>query len=333
MTDHSPFERVRDVVGRDRDLTIEDVSERSGVPIRILESVFKAADRLHEDGRYSNDDLHYAEVASALLDAYPLKAVIRAARVRNRALTSIVVNDLSLVREQIIRPALAGGADPDQLAEMLGDTAEEILPLVSGSLADEYRHILLRILDTEVAREATTHADDRLMLAIGFVDVVGYTALSARVDPTGLDEVLASFETLVTEAVEEQEGVLLAKFIGDAAMIVAEDPVDLAHVLLEIVTGEEELADTPRSAGMSCGPVLVREGDYFGDPVNLAARLTDLARSGSLLADEELEAILQDDFELTTIPKKELHGIGKRRPLRVRELEDEGDGDDGDDDE
>lgn len=326
-TDPTPFARVREVVGRERDLTIEEVSRRAGVPIRILESVFKAADRLHEDDRYSTDDLHYAEVASTLLDNYPLRSVLRAARVRNRALTSIVVNDLSLVREQIVRPALAEGADLDELADMLGQTAERILPLVSGSLADEYRHIMLRILDTEVAREATTHADDRLRMAVGFVDVVGYTALSARVDPTGLDEVLASFEGLVTEAVEEQEGVLLAKFIGDAAMLVAEDPVLLAHVLLRIVTAEEELADTPRSAGMSSGPVLVREGDYFGDPVNLAARLTDLARSGSLLADEELEEVFEEDgFALTRIPEKELHGIGERRPLRVREAEPDEDG-------
>lgn len=318
MADASPFAHVREVAGRERELTIAEVSERAGVPIRILEEVFQAADRLHDDERYSEDDLRYAEVASALLDNYPLKAVLRAARVRNRALTSIVVNDLSLVREQIIRPALADGADVEQLADVLGQTAERILPLVSGSLADEYRHILLRILDTEVARQATTHADDRLTLAVGFVDVVGYTALSARVDPTGLDEVLASFETLVTEAAEEQDRVLLAKFIGDAAMLVAEDPEPLATVLLRIVTGQDELADTPRSAGMSCGPVLVREGDYFGQPVNLAARLTDLARSGSLLADEELEEALAGSFELTTIPKKQLHGIGERRPLRVR---------------
>lgn len=325
--DPTPFARVREVVERERDLAIDEVSRRAGVPIRILESVFKAADRLHEDGRYSTDDLHYAEVASTLLDNYPLKSVVRAARVRNRALTSIVVNDLSLVREQIVRPALAEGTDLDELAEMLGQTAERILPLVSGSLADEYRHIMLRILDTEVAREATTHAEDRLQMAIGFVDVVGYTALSARVDPTGLDDVLASFEGLVTEAVEDQEGVLLAKFIGDAAMLVAEDPVRLAHVLLRIVTAEEELADTPRSAGMSSGPVLVREGDYFGDPVNLAARLTDLARSGSLLADEDLEDLFEEDgFALTRIPEKQLHGIGERRPLRVRESEPDEDG-------
>ncbi len=330
MEDTTPFARVREVVGRDRDLTLDEMSQRAGVPIRILERVLQAADRRHEDDRYSEDDLHYAEVASTLLDHYPLSAVVRAARVRTRALTSIVVNDLSLVREQIIRPALAEGADLDELAQMLGETAEEILPLVSGSLGDEYRHILLRILDTEVAREATTHGEDRLTLAVGFVDVVGYTALSARIDPTGLDEVLASFESLVTETVEGRNGVMLAKFIGDAAMIVAEDPVPLAHVLLTIVTAVEELDDTPRSAGMSCGPVLVREGDYFGDPVNLAGRLTDLARSGSLLADEELEDVLADRFELTTIPKKELHGIGKRRPLRVREL-DEDDHEDEDD--
>lgn len=320
-TDPTPFARVREVVGRERDLTIEEVSRRAGVPIRILESVFKAADRLHEDGCYSTDDLHYAEVASTLLDNYPLKSVLRAARVRNRALTSIVVNDLSLVREQIVRPALAEGTDLDELADMLGQTAERILPLVSGSLADEYRHIMLRILDTEVAREATTHADDRLTMAIGFVDVVGYTALSARVDPTGLDDVLASFEGLVTDAVEDQEGVLLAKFIGDAAMVVGPDPLGVADLLLSLVEEADPEVEAPRRAGLSFGDVLVREGDYYGRVPNLAARLTDHARQWSLLADEDLHDRFEDHFELTRIPERTLHGIGEHQPIRVRRKE------------
>jgi adenylate cyclase len=115
-----------------------------------------------------------------------------------------------------------------------------------------------------------------------------------------------------------QDDVLLAKFVGDAAMLVASEPGPLASTLLELVDDHTRLAEAPRRAGMSGGLVLVREGDYFGSVPNLAARLTDHANPWSLLADQELEDRLEGEFDLEKVSKTKIRGVGDQRPLRVR---------------
>ncbi len=313
------FQHVRQVVAGDPELTFEEVAEGAGLPTQILREAF-AATEWDERDAYAQRDVDYARAIARMLDVYPLDVVLRSLRTRYRAMTSIVVSDLGTVRDRVVMPALASGTEPEELAESLGQTAEELLPLVTGQLAEHYRHALLRLLDTEaVARSVQLEGGPQIELAVGFVDVVGYTALSGRIDPAGLDHVLASFEDLVASEVASHDDVLLAKFIGDAAMVVASDPLPLVELLLGLVEDDQRLAEAPRRAGVAFGDVLVREGDYYGPVTNLAARLTDHARQWSLLAAEELAEPLEEaGFELTRIPETTIHGVGDRRPLRVR---------------
>ena len=112
----------------------------------------------------------------------------------------------------------------------------------------------------------------------------------------------------------------MVKFLGDAAMYVGVDATSLAATLLEIVMGTEHepaLEGSPIRGGLAAGPVLMRAGDYFGPPVNVAARLTDHARPGTVLADEHLAEEL-NSFYVKRVPPMRLRGIGFRRPLRVR---------------
>ncbi len=315
-TEASPFHGVLAAVEEHRRWSLAEVADRVELDVPILERLFAAADRLHEDG-YGERDVAYARRAGRLLDVYPLDTVLRALRVRMRALTSVVVNDLSAVRDEVVTPAHERGATMMEIADLLASTADSVLPIVTESLADDYRAILLRLLEADVVEQAARQGGREVELAVGFVDVVGFTALSAQVDPGGLDEVLGEFERMVVEAAGSQEGVLLPKFVGDAAMLVGEEVTTLAATLLDVVTDRRRLEDTPRHAGMAAGAVLVREGDYFGDTVNLAARLTDYARPWTMLAAENLRDRL-DGFELSRLPPTRLHGIGTTRPWRVR---------------
>lgn len=320
----SPFDRVRELVLSEREYSLAEVAEQAGLPTQILREIFATMDWADQPG-YDDRDVRYARAAATILDHYPLDAVIRTLRTRYRSMASIVVSDLGTVRDEVVTPAAAQGADAEELAELLGRTAEEILPLITDQLAEDYRHVLVRLLDTDaVAQGVSLEKGREIDLAVGFVDVVGYTSLSGHVDPAGLDHVLKGFEDLVSNAVAEVEDVLLAKFIGDAAMLVGSDAVELTDVMLRLVEDDRRLAEAPRRAGVACGPVLVREGDYYGPITNLAARLTDHAREWSLLAAEELEEDLEDSgrFELSVIPETRIHGVGERRPLRVRRAED-----------
>lgn len=310
------FDAVRDALRGSPSMTLADVAEQAALPLRILQTVFAAMDW---DGReaYDERDVAYARALATILDHYPLDVLVRSVATRYRSMSSIVVSDLGTVRDEVVMPALASGADPEELARRLGETADTLLPLITENLAEDYRHVLLNLLDTDALARGVGGGRE-ITLAVGFVDVAGYTALSGRIDPTGLDRVLSSFEDLVHTTVASHGDVLLAKFIGDAAMLVASDPVDLAAVLLDIVDDDTTLAEAPRKAGLASGEVLVRQGDYYGPTPNLAARLTDHARPWTLLAAEDMGETLGDRFELSETPKTKMRGVGETRPLRVR---------------
>jgi hypothetical protein len=135
---------------------------------------------------YDQRDVEYARALAQLLDIVPLSAMVRTVRTRYRAVTSIVVSDLGTVRDHVLGPAHRGGADLEQLAGSLAEAAERILPLSTSQLSEDYRHALLRLLDSDaLARGAQLEGGREIHLAVGFVDIVGYTALSGRVDPWG----------------------------------------------------------------------------------------------------------------------------------------------------
>lgn len=315
----APFEHVRRALAGQPTLSVDELSDQAGLPTQIVVEVLEAMEWDDRPG-YDERDVAYLRDIATMLDHYPLEEVLRTIRVRNRAISSIVVSDLGTVRDRVVMPALAGGAEPEELADRLGRTADELVPLVTRNLAEDYRHVLLRLLDTDALARGVG-GDRELDLAVGFVDVSGYTALSGRVDPTGLDRVLSGFEDLVNSVVSEAGGVLLAKFIGDAAMLVASDVTDLIPVLLGLVEDRERLAEAPRKAGVAEGPVLVRSGDYYGPTPNLAARLTEHARPWTLLAAADLEERLDGQYDLTRIPETTLRGVGEHQPLRVRRLD------------
>jgi adenylate cyclase len=314
----SAFADVLQILVGEPSLSIEDVAREARMPLQILREVFDAVGWRDRPG-YDERDVAYATAVSRLLDLYPLDTVVRNLRNRYRAMTSIVISDLGTVRDHVVGPALVAGVDAEEIATRLGRAAEEILPLVTSQLTEDYRHVLVRLLGTEaLARGVRLEGGRELALAVGFVDIVGYTALSGQVDPAGLDHVLSGFEDLVTSTVTRADDVLLAKFVGDAAMLVASDPMPLADLLLGLVDDRQRLAEAPRRAGMAAGQVLVREGDYYGPVVNLAARLTDHAYPWTLLVDEDLRDTFADRFALERTGKVSIQGVGDRRPVRLR---------------
>lgn len=308
------FDEVLDVLAGKPDKSLQEVAAEAGLPLQILREVFDATGWANREA-YDERDVGYAKAVAQLLDIMPLGIVVRAARTRYRAMTSIVLGDLATIRDHVVGPALLAGEDPAEVGRQIAGVTQELLPTVAGQLVEDYRRVLLELLDSDAV---TRGAQGRsVALAVGFVDIVDYTALSGTVNPAGLDHVLSGFEDLVTQQVAATGGVILSKFVGDAAMLLASDPVVLAGLLLDLVDDHQRLAEAPRRAGLAYGPVLVRVGDFYGPVPNLAARLTDVARPWTLLADEGLEERLAGHFSCERVSKTTLPGIGTRRPLRL----------------
>jgi len=317
---------VRQMLGEKRPYSAEQVARKAGIPVEVLERVeaTTGVGAAHE-GRYGASDVTIARYLARFLQFIPEDAAVRSARVRAREVSRIALSDVMLVRDQLVAPLRRSGADDVAVAAAVAEGARALLPVSTKMLVLLYRRALFQLIESELVATAArggAAGELEIELAVGFVDVVGYTALSARIDPAGLDDVLEVFETRVYGVVGEHPSVTLVKFLGDAAMFVAVDPVELAHVLVTLADPVDGLAESPLRGGMSAGPTLMREGDYYGPAVNLAARLTDRARPWTVLVDDALGERLAATFSERRAPPMRLRGVGVRRPLVLRARED-----------
>ena len=304
---------------RDATLTVVEAAERSGMPVDYLVARDRALG-VPADAGYTEAEAQELAPLRDLLQLLSPEAVLRNMRTDAQALTRIAMSNLQLVNHEVAEPLRREGGGDIAVALALAEAARSLLPNSAPLIASSFRRILTHLVSTEIVAAGTRAVTGDVPVAVGFVDVVGYTSLSARIDPEGLDEVLEAFEALCYEIADAHENVQLVKFLGDAAMYVGVDATSLAATLLEIVTEPEEgtpLEGSPMRGGMGWGPVLMRAGDYFGSPVNIAARLTDHARPGTVLADDSMADQL-DAFATRRVPPQRLRGLGFRRPLRVR---------------
>jgi adenylate cyclase len=115
------------------------------------------------------------------------------------------------------------------------------------------------------------------------------------VSESELRTLLDAFESLATETVG-QHGGRIVKTIGDEVLFQADDPASAALIALELLEGAKQHPDLPElRAGVALGPVVTRLGDVYGSTVNIASRLTNLARPGWVLIDRNMHMALEND--------------------------------------
>ena len=122
--------------------------------------------------------------------------------------------------------------------------------------------------------------------AVCFVDIVGYTSRSKSLDESELVDWLEHFEDAATGIVVDHGGRII-KTIGDEILFVADDPAAAAEIALLLTERGADPDDPFPSvrAGIAHGEVVSRLGDVFGPVVNIASRLTSVARPGTVLVD------------------------------------------------
>jgi adenylate cyclase len=180
-------------------------------------------------------------------------------------------------------------------------TVAEFVPRLAALIDAVFRQhtISARTYFEAVIRDTSAN----VMCGIGFADLSGFTALTQRLTPAELSSLLDAFNTAVTEVVHADGG-RVVKFIGDEVMWVSSTPEQLAKVAIDLV-------EHPRArdagllvrAGLSYGRVLAIGGDYFGNAVNLAARLVGAAAPGQILAASDVRDALP---EWPAIPQEPL---------------------------
>ena len=207
-----------------------------------------------------------------------------------------------------------------------------------GVLLGHRRKILRAISELSSAAPLTTEpavgtepkpqdTAERRQVTVMFSDLVGSTALSARMDPEDLREVISAYQKCVTNTVQRFGG-FVAKFMGDGVLVYfgypqahEDDAERAARAGLELVAAVGDLkthAQLQTRVGIATGLVVVgdligagasQEQAIVGETPNLAARLQGVAEPNSVVIAESTRKLLGNLFELGGLGPQELKGV------------------------
>jgi adenylate cyclase len=148
--------------------------------------------------------------------------------------------------------------------------------------------------------------------AIAFLDVGAYARLSGE---TGEEVDLAAGLAEVVWGASQPHGGKAVKFLGDGVMFHFAEPRVAVLTALDIVAELERTDMPPARVGINAGPVVFRDGDYFGRTVNLASKITEYARPREVLVSEEVVRETTDGVRFEPIGDIALQGLLEPVPL------------------
>src|SRR5262245_54569373 len=277
-----------------------------------------------EDDRvYGKADLEAAKRAKLFLDAgLPAEGVLETSRMIGISMANLADANVDLVGEVFTEP----GVDERELAIRYAEAARTMVPLLGETLLHAYRiHLRERIrqaviTEAELAAGRVSGTDE---MTIAFADLVGFTRLGESLEIEEIGDLTGRLFELATDAARPP--VRLVKMIGDAAMFASPASAPLLDAVVGLVdsAGTDEIP--PLRAGVARGQALGRGGDWYGRPVNLAARITNFARPESVVVDQAVKDSIAESngrpFDFSFAGKRKFKGIDGEVPVhRVRRV-------------
>ena len=275
-------------LGGHRGLTRGEVASRAGVPIEAAETIWRAlgaaAPNESDDSVYSSAEVEALRLVTAVGSLYTLDDIAEATSVVGRAMHEVAEAVLELFRRRIAIPfAESGGGELEmmlRLATVIDITVPAMGPLLELTLRRQLEASARA--ETILRYEAATGAlAGQVDMAVGFADIVGFTAASSRLNALEVSRMAQSLMRSA-ERVFPQHGARIVKGIGDAVMFTAPDLVSACAASAALIR-DASRADLPLRIGIAYGPMLRAYADYFGRTVNIASRLSDDARAGEIL--------------------------------------------------
>ena len=207
------------------------------------------------------------------------------------ALMRIVIENLGhvaeIMREAALKTLLRPGASEVEVAQASEELALRSAPMLGPVMDDLIRLELRRSFESDAVtaaeRAAGTLPGGR-SVTVCFADLAGFTSLGEAIPPEDLERVATRFAEVAHDVARSP--VRFVKSIGDAVMLISFDAVPLLHAVLDLIDAAAE-NDLPRlRIGVASGLAVSRAGDWFGNPVNVASRVTAEARPGTVMVAE-----------------------------------------------
>jgi len=248
--------------------------------------------------------------------------MLQMARATGQALSRVAHMHVLTIAGEVDVAARAPELSNNEAADRIADLAEGLVRGHEPFLGYIWRRHLLAAISHIVA-SATAHGAEEEGTAVGFADLVDFTAASQQLAEQELADVVDHFEKIIYQEIPDRGGRVI-KTLGDEVMFSNPNPHAAAETALALAAACEadELLPHVR-VGVAFGSTLAWEGDLYGPTVNLAHRLVGVARPGTVIVSEDLAQKLVDDetFTLVEIRDVKLKGIGRTKPWVLRRRE------------
>jgi adenylate cyclase len=297
-----------------RRYTRVEVAELTGVNLQTLERFWRALgfpNVTDDEKTFTDLDLEAVRLFQGMqaLGAARTDSALQLARVIGSSMARIA--EAELVPGDMVSTEV----DPIVAADAFASVADVTIPAMARLLEFVWR----RQVAAGIRRSIMLRGDGVApgvspVLAVGFADMVGFTLLSQHLSDQELGAVVRRFEELSHDIVTGLGG-RVVKMIGDEVMFVVDSVANAARIGLDLADAyaDDELLSDVR-VGLASGPVLLRDGDYYGPTVNLAHRIVNIGNPGTVLISDEFHTALM----------AEAHDEFTAQPLRPRLLKDLG---------
>ncbi len=317
---------TRHLIGDDGTyVSTREISERYGVDPTLLQRIQRAnglarvddpdaAVHMRADGEAAAYAQRFVELG---LDPDQVVLVVR-------VLAEGLSHAAEVMRYTALSAILRPGATELEIAKGSKALVSQIAPLLGPMIQDMLFLQLRHMMETEAVNAGERAAGKPLpgarQVTVAFADLVGFTKLGEAISAEDLGQLASRLSHLARDVTAPP--VRFVKSIGDAVMLVCPDPVPLLDTVLKLVEVVDTDNDFPRlRAGVASGMAVSRAGDWFGSPVNMASRVTDVARPGTVLAADSVWEALGDDgdFHGSFAGARRLKGIKNEVKLfRIR---------------
>jgi adenylate cyclase len=285
-------------------------------------------DAADDDPAFTDADVQALAILSELIDSGFVDAETEAsiARAMGQALSRLADWQADMLADALTRSGPDGERRPVSAEEAVA-VARALLPKMREIQSYVWRRHLAANADRLLASSAGQ--GDRRELAVGFADLVGYTSRSRGMGGRELGAMIEDFEAIATEVIARHRG-RVVKTVGDGVLFTAGSAVDAVEIGLLLPEAWDAAERPPLRVGAAYGTVLTRLGDVYSPVVNLASRLTSLARPGTVLVDRDLVDRIRDlsEYRVRPLRRVSVRGYDHLQPWLVRRRKHVDDADD-----
>lgn len=311
------------------DSTFRAVSESTGIPMETLACIREILGGIppDPDSRLGEEELEIlplVEFQHSL--GFRPRAIEQGLRVYGESLRRMAETEAEWFRSEIVTPMMEKGLTEDDVGRFTAGIAPRLSEVSDQAVLAIYhrqqRHAWSVNIIDGIARgldRAGLYRREQTTPAMCFLDITGYTRLTEEHgDRAGAD--LAERMRRLVERPATARGGRAVKWLGDGVMFYFETARSAVEAAVEMVSAVAEASLPPAHVGVHTGPVVFREGDYYGQTVNIAARIGDFARPGEVLVSKAVVDLIDSQaVAFTEIGPVELKGVGEALRLYAAE--------------